>query len=114
MNTEPFQFWFFSMLLPVAGILVFGAALIVHIVMSQRTRREAIAKGLSVEHLACLGMHGVGLRIGLFCCGFGLALLAIALFKLEDESPYTWAALFLGCGGALVLSHFLLRPSRIN
>lgn len=109
MNSETFQFWFFSMLVPVLAILVFGAALIVWIVMSQRTRREAIAKGLSAEEYAVLRPRGVALRIGVFLCGFGLALLCIGLFKLEDDSPYTWALLFLACGGSLVANHFLLR-----
>ena len=97
------------MLVPVAAILVFGAALIVHIVMSQRTRREAIAKGLSPEQYSRLSKGGMGLRIGVFLCGFGLALLAIGLFKLPDDSPYTWALLLLGCGGALVANSRLPR-----
>lgn len=112
MNTPEFQFWFFSMLVPVVAILMFGAALIVHIVMSQRTQREAIAKGVGPEQYARLSARGVGLRIGVFCCGFGLALLAIGLFGLKDDSPYTWALLFLACGAALVVNHLLLRRSR--
>ena len=112
MNSSDFLFWFFSMLVPVTAILVFGAALIVHIVMSQRTRRQAIAKGLSPEQCAGPTRGGATLRIGMLSCGFALGLFAIGLFKLEQDSPYTWALLLLGCGGALVLNHFLLRRPR--
>lgn len=109
MNTEAFQFWFFSMLVPVLSIVIFGAALIVWVVMSQRTKRQAIAAGMDAGQYARMGSRGLGLRIGMFCCGFGAALLCVGLLKLDDDSPYTWALLFLGCGGGLVLGHLILR-----
>ncbi len=101
-------FWSF----PIVLALALGVALVVWIVMAQRTKRQAIAAGMSAEQYAALASRGTALRSGVFCCGFGTALLLVGLLKLDSGSPYTWALIFLGCGGALVLNHFLLRSPK--
>ena len=109
MNQNDFAFWFFGMLVPVVCILVFGAALIVWIVMSQRTKRQAIAAGMDAAAYRSLGPRWVALRMGVFISGLGLAFCLIALFHISDDSGLAWGLLLLGCGGALVLNHFLLQ-----
>jgi hypothetical protein len=111
-NSDTFAFWFFGMLVPVVSILVFGAALIVWIVMSQRTKRQAIAAGMDAAAYRGLGPRWVGLQIGVFLCGLGLAFSLITLFHISDDSGLAWGLLLLGCGGALVLNHLLLRRYR--
>lgn len=109
MNSTTFQFWFFSMLIPVTSIILTGAALIIWIVMSQRTKRQAITAGMDGAVYRGLGPRWVGLQIGVFLCGLGLALGLIALFDIKDDSDLAWALILLGCGGALVLNHILIR-----
>ncbi|HEV2321035.1 MAG TPA: hypothetical protein VGT42_01625 [Gammaproteobacteria bacterium] len=109
MNSESFQFWFFSMLVPVICLLVCGAALIVWIVMSQRTKRQAIAAGLDGAAYRGLGPRWMGLRIGVFCIGLGLALSLIAAFDVKEDSALAWGLILLGTGGALLANYLLIR-----
>jgi len=108
-NSESFQFWFFSMLVPVISISICGAALIVWIVMSQRTKRQAIAAGLDGAAYQGLGPRWMGLRIGVFCLGLGLAFSLIAALDVKEDSALAWGLILLGLGGALVANHFLVR-----
>ncbi|HEV2109800.1 MAG TPA: hypothetical protein VGT99_00485 [Gammaproteobacteria bacterium] len=109
MNSATFDFWFFSMLIPVTSIVFTGAALIIWIVMSQRTKRQAIAAGMDAAAYRGLGPRWVGLQIGVFLCGLGLAFGLITLFDIKDDSDLAWGLILLGGGGALVLNHLLLR-----
>jgi len=109
MSSATFDFWFFSMLIPVTSIIFAGAALIIWIVMSQRTKRQAIAAGMDAAAYRGLGPRWVGLQIGVFLSGLGLAFILITLFNIKDDSDLAWALILLGCGGALVLNHVLLR-----
>lgn len=109
MNTADFQFWFFGMLVPVISVLVFGAALIVWIVMSQRTKRRAIAAGLDGAAYRGLGARWVGLQIGVFCLSLGLAFGLIAAFDVKDDSALAWGLILSGAGAAFVTNHLLVR-----
>ena len=109
MNTADFQFWFFSMLIPVISISISGAALIVWIVMSQRTKRQAIAAGLDGAVYRGLGPRWMGLRIGVFCLGLGLALSLITALDVKEDSALAWGLILLGAGAALVADHLLVR-----
>ncbi|HEV2332681.1 MAG TPA: hypothetical protein VGV16_05920 [Gammaproteobacteria bacterium] len=109
MNSESFQFWFFSMLVPVVGMLVCGAALIVWIVMSQRTKRQAIAAGVDGAAYRGFGPRWMGLRVGVFCIGLGLPLILITAFDVKEDSGLAWGLILLGTGGALLVNHLLVR-----
>ena len=111
-NSGGFAFWFFSMLVPVISISVFGAALIVWIVMSQRTKRQAIAAGMDATAYRGFGPRWAALQIGVLLCGLGLAFCLITLLKAGEDSGLAWGLLLLGGGGALVANHLLLRRSR--
>ena len=109
MNAVNWSFWFFSMLIPMASIVFVGAALIVWIVMSQRTKRQAIAAGMDATAYQGLGPRWLALRIGVFLCCLGLAFCLITLLKVPEDSGLAWGLLMLGCGGALVLNHLLIK-----
>lgn len=101
---------FLAILLPIVSVLVMGAAGIIWIVMSQRTKRQAIAAGLDGERYQGLGVRWLLLQIGVLLAALGLALLISGVFKFDDT--LTWGLILLCCGVALVLNHVLLRRPR--
>lgn len=106
---------FLVMLLPIVAVLVMGAAGIIWIAMSQRTKRQAIAAGLDGEQYQGLGARWLALQVGVFLFALGLALFLIGAFKLDDGGSLAWGLILLCCGGALVVNHLLsmhLRKAR--
>ncbi len=103
---------FLVMLLPIVAVLVMGAAGIIWIVMSQRTKRQAIAAGLDGEQYQGLGARWFLLQIGVFLFGLGLALFLIGIFKLDDGGALAWGLILLCSGGALMVNHQLSLRSR--
>ena len=98
-----------ALLVPVIAVLGLSIVGIVWVVMSQRTRRQAIAAGMSAEQIRELGPRRPFLKLGIFLAALGLALLLIGFFKLEAGGPFTWSTILLCCGGALVLNYFIDR-----
>ena len=100
---------FLALMVPVIAVSLLGVGSIVWLVMSQRTKRQAIAAGMDAAAYRGLGPRWMALQIGVFCCGLGLAFCLIALLNVPDVSPLAWGLLLLGCGGALVVNHLILR-----
>lgn len=100
---------FLALLVPVIAVSLLGVGSIVWLVMSQRTKRQAIAAGLDGTAYQGLGPRWVALQIGVFLCGLGLAFCLIALLNVPEVSPLAWGLILLGTGGALVANHFLVR-----
>lgn len=103
---------FLVMLLPIVIMLVMGAMGIIWIVMAQRTKRQAIAAGLSGEQYQGLGPRWLLFQAGVLMLALGIALAIIGGFKLDPEGALAWAAILLACGSSLVLNHLLVSELR--
>jgi|SRR5690348_6319781 len=108
MNLDDFN-GFLALLIPVIAVSLLGVGGIIWLVMSQRTKRQAIAAGLDGTIYQGLGPGWIALQIGVFLCGMGLAFCLIALLNVPEVSPLAWGLILLGAGGALVANHFLVR-----